>query len=110
VWVGAVGDEAGKLAVESNGDVLIAHEDLAMEVDWLVGGRVGLLPTELFYQREELRCIVLVRAGFCSLDPCLLVCFVDVLLNLLVEEGEPGVGGRVSANAVALADEALGGV
>ena len=48
VWVGAVGDEAGKLAVEGNGNVLIAHEDLATEIDWLVGRRIGLLPIELF--------------------------------------------------------------
>ena len=44
------------------------------------------------------------------MDPCFLVCFVDVLLNLLVEEGEPGVSGRVSTNGVALADEAFGGI
>ena len=53
---------------------------------------------------------MLVRTGFCSLNPGLLVCLVDVLLNLLVEEVEPGVSGGVSANGIALTDEALGGV
>ena len=105
-----MGDNVGELTVEGSGNVTIAGGNLAVEEDGLVGGWFGRLAAELFDEGKELGGVMFVGAGFSALNPGFLIGLVDVLLYLLVEEGEPGIGGGVRTNGVALTDKALGGV
>ena len=106
--VRAVGYNGSKLAVEGPSDVTVACEDFVVEVDGLVGCGVRFLVIEELDEGKELRCIVLVGAGFHTFNPGSLIGLIDVLLHLLVEVAKARVGGIASANGIALKDEAFG--
>ena len=56
----------------------------------MVRASVGPLAAQILYKGEELRGVVFVGAGFHAVVPGSLVGLVDVLLNMLVKEGETG--------------------
>ena len=110
VGVGAVGNNAGELSVEGLGDVTVAGGGCATKEDGLIWGRVGRLVVQLPDEGEELGGVLFVGAGFDAIDPGSLLGLVNVLLDLLVEEWEPGVGRGVGTDGVAFPDKAFGGV